>query len=84
MISRHSIKQKIANFTKQPIDNIEDEKPISALVADSFMLVELMLTLQEEYSISLSQAEMENIITIHNLIRFIQQKTEDKISISIA
>ena len=84
MISYDTIKQKISSFTKLPVENIADTQPLSSLVADSFILVELMLTLQEEYAISLSQEEMESIVNVNDLIHLIQQKTLTNESLSIA
>lgn len=84
MITDDIIKQKISELTKLPVDSIEDEKPLTSLVADSFVLVELMLTLQEEYSIFLSQDEMENILNIRNLLDLIRQKHTETQSLSIA
>ncbi len=74
MITEHDIKQSIAQFTKQPIDNISNEKPIANLVADSFMLVELMLTLQEQYNVHFDQQELEQVKSTGQLVTNIINK----------
>ncbi len=68
------IKQKIAQFTKLPMDSITDDKEITELVSDSFMLVELLLSIQEQFQIELEQEDLEQVITIGELLELIEQK----------
>lgn len=68
------IKKKIATLTKLPIDSISDDKEISELVSDSFMLVELFLSIQEQFQIELDQEDLEKVITVHQLLTLIQEK----------
>lgn len=68
------IKKKIATLTKLPIDSISDDKEISELVSDSFMLVELFLSIQEQFQIELDQEDLEHVNTVHQLLILIQEK----------
>lgn len=68
------IKKKIATLTKLPIDSISDDKEIGELVSDSFMLVELFLSIQEQFQIELDQEDLEQVITVHQLLILIQEK----------
>ena len=70
------IKKKIAALTKLPIDSISDDKEISDLVSDSFMLVELFLSIQEQFQIELDQEDLEHVITVRQLLMLIQEKRE--------
>ena len=69
------IKQKLADFTKIPLARIEDHVEITDLVSDSFMLVEMMLLLQEEFTIELEQEDLEDVITVAHLVNLVQEKT---------
>ena len=68
------IKQKLADFTKIPVERIEDQVEITDLVADSFMLVEMLLLLQEELSIELEQEDLEEVITVAHLVNLVREK----------
>ncbi|MCP5245547.1 MAG: acyl carrier protein [Burkholderiales bacterium] len=68
------IKQKIATLTRLSIDSISDDKEISDLVSDSFMLVELFLSIQEQFQIELDQEDLEHVITVRQLLTLIQEK----------
>jgi acyl carrier protein len=68
MIDAMTIKTELALFCKQPLSQVQDTTPIAALVADSFMLVELLLVLQENLSIQLSHENLVGVETVGELI----------------
>lgn len=68
MISEQDVKSKLAEFCKQPLSNLKDETPIAGLVADSFMLVELLLELQETFGVTLSHEHLVGVETLGELI----------------
>lgn len=68
------IKQKIAQLTKLPAGSISDDKEIAELVADSFMVVELFLSIQEQFQIELEREDLEQVITVRQLLELIQEK----------
>lgn len=68
------IRQKIAQFTKLSVASITDDKEITDLVSDSFMLVELLLSIQEQFKIELEQEDLEQVISVRQLLTLIQQK----------
>lgn len=70
-INKDVIKGKLASFLKIPVNRIEDSTRIKGIVPDSFMLVELLIELQEEYDIRLMQSDVESIDTVSDLIELI-------------
>lgn len=84
MLTIENIRAKLSDFTKIPINKIQDDMQLTELVADSFVLVELMLTLQEDFSIHLSQQELENVHCIADLLQLLESKSNHKLTYSAA
>lgn len=70
-INKEAIKGKLASFLKIPANRIEDSTRLKGIVPDSFMLVELLIELQEEYDMRLMQSDVEGIDTVSDLIELI-------------
>ena len=68
IISRDFLKQRIAAFIKVSASDIADDLPLSRLVADSFMVVELMIELQETCGVRLRQEDVKDVGTVGELI----------------
>jgi acyl carrier protein len=68
------IKQQLAEFTKIPLARIDDDAAITDLVSDSFMLVEMLLILQDHFSIELEQEDLEEVVTVAQLIDLVKKK----------
>lgn len=68
------IKRKLGEFTQIPLERIDDNALISDLVSDSFMLVETMLLMQDEFNIDLEQEDLEEVETVMELINLIEGK----------
>ncbi|HEY5603625.1 MAG TPA: acyl carrier protein [Gammaproteobacteria bacterium] len=69
-----TIKQQLAVFTKIPLDRIKDDGDITDLVADSFMLVETLLLMQDHFSIELEQEDLEEVVTVAQLVNLVSRK----------
>jgi acyl carrier protein len=69
-----AIKQQLAAFTKIPVERIKDDAEITDLVADSFMLVEMLLLLQDHFSIELEQEDLEEVVTVAQLVNLVRNK----------
>ena len=67
MISGDFVKDRVAAFLKVPARDIPDEMALSRLIADSFMIVELMIELEETCGIRLSQEEVKHVKTVGEL-----------------
>lgn len=70
------VKQKISTFLKVPLNRIDDSMRLKGIVPDSFMMVELLIELQEEYSVRLMQEDVENIDTVSDLVNLIAARAK--------
>jgi acyl carrier protein len=65
---REQIRSRIAEIIGQPLDRLRDQAQLSELVNSSFLLVELIIDLQEEFDVRFGQAEMQDVISIGQLL----------------
>ena len=72
-VSEEKIKEIIAEKLEIGIDQITDEaKFIDDLGADSLDVVELIMTLEDEFEIEITDEDAEKIVTVRNAIDFIK------------
>jgi acyl carrier protein len=67
MCDDDSIKRKIASLLKQPSEKLGDDVPLTDLVVDSFILIEMVIELQEEFGVRLLQEDMKHVKTVGDL-----------------
>ena len=65
-------KEKMAAFLKIKISKLVDEAVLTDLVAESFVLVEMVIELQEEFSVRLVQEDLKHVKTVSELIQVFQ------------
>jgi acyl carrier protein len=68
MDTTEAVIQRIAELVAVPVAVVSPQTPIRDLVRESFMLVELVIDLQEEYDTYFTQDELREIETIGQLI----------------
>ncbi len=68
MTTNADIKQHIADHLKCPIEKLDNDRPLLELIADSFLLIEMMLTLQEKLDVVLLHEDIANVVTINDLV----------------
>jgi len=66
--TREQIRGRIAEIIGQPLDRIQDQVQLANLVISSFLLVELIIDLQDEFEVRFGQAEMQDVITVGQLL----------------
>jgi len=72
-INEERIKQIIAEKLEISMQQITDDaKFIDDLGADSLDVVELIMTLEDEFEIEISDEEAEKIVTVRNAIDFMK------------
>ena len=72
-VSEEKIKEIIAEKLEIGIEQITDEaKFIDDLGADSLDVVELIMTLEDEFEIEITDEDAEKIVTVRNAIDFIK------------
>lgn len=69
MLDRNAVKCKIASVLKIEPELIVEEAILNELVVDSFILVDLVIELQEEFACRLNQENLKNVRTVGELIQ---------------
>lgn len=66
--------RKMAEVLGLAAESITDEAVLSSLVNSSFVLVELVIELQEEFGVRFQQADLEGVTTVGQLIALIESR----------
>ena len=66
-ITEQDIKAKIAELLKVSAERVEGEAILKELVTDSFLLVEMVIELQEVFGIRLVQDDLRDVHTVADL-----------------
>ena len=67
MIDKNAVKEKIAAFLKQPVARLQDDTLLTNLVVESFILVEMIIELQDTFDVRLVQEDMKHVKTVSEL-----------------
>jgi acyl carrier protein len=68
MAEREEIRAAIARFLKKPIEKTTDATLLADLVQESFVLVEMVIELQESFHVRFGQAELSTVKTVGDLL----------------
>jgi len=72
-VSENKIKEIIAEKLEIALEQVTDEaKFIDDLGADSLDVVELIMTLEDEFDIEITDEEAEKIVTVRNAVEFMK------------
>ena len=69
------IKQAIKDFLHVPLEKLSDETRLTELVRESFILVEMVMYLQDEFNVQLVQDDLKTAHTVGELIRVFKEKS---------
>ena len=73
------VKQIVAEQLGVEEDDITNETHfIDDLNADSLDIVELIMALEEEFELEISDEDAEKITTVGSAVKYIEEKTKDK------
>ncbi len=69
------IKELVAKQLNKPIEEIaEDKEVVKDLGADSLDVVEMLMSLEEEFGITVPEEDAVNIKTVGDIVNLIQDK----------
>lgn len=74
MADRESIRGEIAKFVKKPAAKIGDGVALLDLVQESFVLVEMVIDLQETFSVRFGQEDLSAVKTVGDLIDLVERR----------
>jgi acyl carrier protein len=67
MVDKTAVKEQIAAFLKQPLTRLQDDTLLTSLVVESFILVEMIIELQDAFGLRLVQEDMKHVKTVGDL-----------------
>jgi len=76
-MDRSSFKKAMSEIIKQPVERLQDDALLSNLVTDSFLLVDMVIELQEEFGVFLVQEDLKEVKTVGKLIELFETKSRE-------
>ena len=73
-IEKIAIIKELARLTGRKVETIEGGITLKNLVSESFVLIEIMIELQEIYDIRIQQEDMLGIKTVDDLVALVNAK----------
>ncbi|MBW8886553.1 MAG: acyl carrier protein [Fibrobacteres bacterium] len=73
--TREAFKNSMARFLKRKPESLDENALLLELVQESFLLVEMIIELQEQFPIRLSQEDLRAVRTVGDLLRMLIAKT---------
>lgn len=67
MERKESFKLAMSKFLNQPVERLQDDASLSSLVSESLVLVEMVIGLQEDFGVRLSQEQLQTVSTVGDL-----------------
>jgi acyl carrier protein len=68
----------IANYLDVEIKDIKLDSEIRELVEDSLEHIEMIMSVEDNFNIQISESEVDKIITFQHLVDFILEKTNEQ------
>ncbi len=76
-MDRSKFKTTMSEIIKQPVDRLGDDVLLSNLVTDSFLLVDMVIELQEEFGVFLVQEDLKTVKSVGDLIGLFEAKSRE-------
>jgi acyl carrier protein len=76
MTNDDGIRKAIAGFVKKPIEKLADDTLLTDLVQESFVLVEMVIDLQETFGARFGQDDLAKVSTVGDLIGLVRSHTK--------
>jgi len=75
MSIENKVKKIVADQLEVDISKLTKETTFEDIDADSLDIVELVMALEEEFDLEISDQEIENIKTVGDVIKYIESQT---------
>lgn len=76
MSNRERVRAKIAEVLGHTADITADDAVLTDLVNSSFLLVEMVIELQEEFEVRFQQADMNEVATVGQLLDLVDSRID--------
>jgi acyl carrier protein len=70
------VNQAIAEVLRLPVERVVDGARLSDLVTDSFVLVELVVELQELFGVHFLREDLTDVLTVADVVSLIGQRRQ--------
>jgi acyl carrier protein len=74
MTDTERVRHKMAELLRQPVSRLEDGVVLTDLVAESFILVDMVIELQDDLGIRLVHDDLKDVKTVGDLLTVVAQK----------
>ena len=71
MIEPSTVAERIGALLKVPRERVRHELALSDLVHESFLLIQLVMDLQDDFGFSLVQEDLREVSTVGDLVRLV-------------
>ena len=75
MADREAVKRHMALLIRQPVERIDDAARLTDLVAESLLLVEMVIEMQEQLGVRLVQEDLKDVQTVGELTRLFEERS---------
>jgi len=75
-VTADRVKAKMSGLLRQPIERLRDDAVLTDLVSQSLLLIEMVIELQEEFSVRLVQDDLKDVKTVGDLTRLIETRAK--------
>jgi acyl carrier protein len=76
VITFDAVASRIASVLRVPADTLTPQTTVQDLAADSFMLVEMIVDLQEEFDVAFTQARLREVATLGDLVQLLHESAQ--------
>ena len=80
MSNKERVREKIADTLSHTSEMVPDDAELTSLVNSSFLLVELVIELQEEFDVRFQQVDMNEVVTVGQLLDLVDSRMAEKSS----
>ena len=77
-VDKNAVKEQIAAFLKQPLSRLQDDTLLTNLVVESFILVEMIIELQDAFGLRLVQEDMKHVKTVGDLTELLVSRAKTR------
>jgi acyl carrier protein len=75
MADREEVKRRMALLLRQPVERIDDASRLTDVVAESLLLVEMVIEMQEQLGVRLVQEDLKDVKTVGELTRLFAERS---------
>lgn len=74
-VKAQAVKEAMAKFLRLDISKLDDSRALLDLVSESFILVEMVIDLQEDFGIRLGQKDLDGVQSVGQFVQLIVSRT---------